>query len=156
MARPGLLQQLLKPFMRRRTKRRSGGDGEDDEQDHLFSFSSSQDQQTQAQAQAQQKQEGKQQKQGSSVMLGAVAVLYVAVDYLRVTAPGLHSGLQPLLWAVLAVVAASRAPFYPHWSHEIRAAPAFLASLAFMLLAFCIEAIAVQFVTSVLGLSWHQ
>jgi hypothetical protein len=85
-----------------------------------------------------------------------VAVLYIAVDYLRISAPSLHSGLQPLLWAALAVAAASRAPFYPHWSCEIRAAPAFLAALAFMLLAFCTEAIAVQFVTSVLGLAWHQ
>lgn len=89
-------------------------------------------------------------------MLGAMALLYVSLDYLRVTAPTLHSTLQPLLWASLAVAAASRAPFYPHWSYELRAVPVFLASLFFMLGSLCIEAIAVQFVTAVLGLSWHK
>lgn len=85
-----------------------------------------------------------------------MALLYVSLDYLRVIAPALHSTLQPLLWAGLALAAASRTPFYPHWSLELRAIPAFLGSLLFMLGSLCIEAIAVQFVTAVLGLSWHK
>lgn len=89
-------------------------------------------------------------------LLGAMALLYVSLDYLRVIAPALHSTLQPLLWAGLALAAASRTPFYPHWSLELRAIPAFLGSLLFMLGSLCIEAIAVQFVTAVLGLSWHK
>lgn len=88
-------------------------------------------------------------------MLGAAAVCYVGLDYLRVTSPALHKTLQPLLWGFFAIAAACRAPFYRHWSKELQAAPAFVGYLFFMLGALCTEAIAVQFVTGVLGLSWH-
>lgn len=88
-------------------------------------------------------------------VLGAAAVSYIALDYLRETNPTLHNVSQPLLWGALAAAAALRAPWYGHWPLELRAAPAFLACLLFMLCALCIEAISVQFVTAVLGLSWH-
>ncbi|MCO5606992.1 hypothetical protein L7F22_061183 [Adiantum nelumboides] len=135
MARQGLLPQFLQPWMHRR----GGGAGGE----HL----------------QKQKQKPKPSSESGGKrrhMLGAMALLYVSLDYLRVVAPTLHSTLQPILWAGLALAAASRSPFYPHWSYELRALPAFLASLLFMLGSLCIEAIAVQFVTVVLGLSWHK
>ncbi|MCO5578969.1 hypothetical protein L7F22_032820 [Adiantum nelumboides] len=137
MARQGLLPQFLQPWMHRR----GGGAGGD----HL-----------QKQKQKQKQKPGSESKGKRRHMLGAMALLYVSLDYLRVMAPTLHSTLQPILWAGLALAAASRSPFYPHWSYELRALPAFLASLLFILGSLCIEAIAVQFVTVVLGLSWHK
>lgn len=88
-------------------------------------------------------------------VLGIAALSYIALDYLRVTQPALHASTQPVLWGSLAIAAALRAPWYRHWLKELRAAPAFVACLLFMLGSLCIEAIAVQFVTAVLGLSWH-
>ncbi|XP_002984615.2 uncharacterized protein LOC9644978 [Selaginella moellendorffii] len=87
--------------------------------------------------------------------LGLAAVAYILVDYLRVVAPGLHDALRPILWGSLALGAASRAPWYPHWPAEIRSALLFVACLVFMLSCLVVEAISVQFVTSVLGLDWH-
>ncbi|MCO5578112.1 hypothetical protein L7F22_031950 [Adiantum nelumboides] len=87
--------------------------------------------------------------------LGVAAVSYIALDYLREINPALHARSQPLLWGVLALAAALKAPWYRHWTLELRAAPIFLGCLLFMLAALCVEAIAVQFVTAVLGLSWH-
>ncbi|XP_020527408.1 uncharacterized protein LOC18441236 isoform X2 [Amborella trichopoda] len=81
---------------------------------------------------------------------------YVGVDYLRIVSPSLHSVLQPLLWGVLAIAAFAKAPFYKHWSSELKASLPFLGSLFFMLSALVVEAISVQFVTAVLGLDWHQ
>lgn len=88
--------------------------------------------------------------------LGVAAIAYVGVDYLREVSPPWHERLQPALWAGLALVALARAPFYRHWSLEIRAAFPFLVSLAFLLAAFLCEAISVRFVTAVLGLDWHR
>lgn len=88
--------------------------------------------------------------------LGIAAVAYVGVDYLRYLAPAWHDGLQPALWAALAIAAAARAPFYRHWASELRAALPFLGSIAFMLAAFLCEAISVRFVSSVMGLQWHR
>lgn len=90
------------------------------------------------------------------VGLGLAAIAYVAVDYLREVSPTLHSTLQPLLWGALALAAVVRVPFYRHWDAEIRAAIPFVASLLFMLSALIVEALAVQFVTAVLGLDWHR
>ncbi|CAL9178246.1 unnamed protein product [Musa hybrid cultivar] len=87
--------------------------------------------------------------------LGLAAISYVAVDYLRYVSPSWHGRLQPALWAVLALAAACRAPFYRHWPLELRAAIPFLASLVFMLSALLCEALSVRFVTAVLGLDWH-
>ncbi|EXC19876.1 hypothetical protein L484_017853 [Morus notabilis] len=88
--------------------------------------------------------------------LGAAAISYVAVDYLRHVSPAWHARLQPLLWTALAVVAVSRVPFYRHWSAELRSALPFLASMIFMLSALLFEALSVRFVTAVLGLDWHS
>ncbi|XP_024386487.1 protein PHLOEM UNLOADING MODULATOR [Physcomitrium patens] len=87
--------------------------------------------------------------------LGVAAVAYVAVDYLREVAPGLHQVLQPCLWGFFAVAAAVRAPYYDYWTREFRSIGIFLASLVFMLSCLCVEAMAVQYVTTVLGLDWH-
>ncbi|KAK3158139.1 hypothetical protein QOZ80_2AG0133360 [Eleusine coracana subsp. coracana] len=88
--------------------------------------------------------------------LGLAAVAYVAVDYLGHLSPTWHGRLQPALWAALALATAARAPFYRRWDAELRAAPRFLAALAFMLAAFLCEAISVRFVSTVLGLQWHR
>lgn len=88
--------------------------------------------------------------------LGVAAAAYVGVDYLRHLSPAWHGRLQPALWAVLALAAAARAPFYRHWSAELRAALPFLGSIAFMLAAFLCEAISVRFVSAVMGLHWHR
>ncbi|CAI5496671.1 unnamed protein product [Closterium sp. Naga37s-1] len=45
---------------------------------------------------------------------------------------------------------------YRHFADEFRNVPKFLACVGFMLLAFVVEVIAVQFVTVVLGLDWHK
>jgi hypothetical protein len=87
--------------------------------------------------------------------LGVAAVAYVGVDYLREVAPELHKVLRPLLWGFFAVAAAVRAPYYEYWQREFRAVGLFLGSLVFMLCALCVEALAVQYVTTVLGLDWH-
>ncbi|CAM6083016.1 unnamed protein product [Calypogeia fissa] len=87
--------------------------------------------------------------------VGVAAVAYITVDYLRELKPGLHSRLQPWLWGFLAVALAARAPFYPHWKKELKCVGVFVASLLFMLSALTVEAISVQFVTTVLGLDWH-
>ena len=78
------------------------------------------------------------------------------MDYLRYLSPAWHDRLQPALWAALALAAAARAPFYRHWSAELRAALPFLGSIAFMLAAFLCEAISVRFVSAVMGLQWHR
>ncbi|KAG2543526.1 hypothetical protein PVAP13_9NG751100 [Panicum virgatum] len=88
--------------------------------------------------------------------LGIAAAAYVGVDYLRYLSPAWHDRLQPALWAALALAAAARAPFYRHWSAELRAALPFLGSIAFMLAAFLCEAISVRFVSAVMGLQWHR
>jgi len=88
--------------------------------------------------------------------LGVAAAAYVGVDYLRYLSPAWHGRLQPALWAALALAAAARAPFYRHWSAELRAALPFLGSIAFMLAAFLCEAISVRFVSAVMGLHWHR
>uniref|UniRef100_A0A0D6R6F4 Sphingomyelin synthase-like domain-containing protein n=1 Tax=Araucaria cunninghamii TaxID=56994 RepID=A0A0D6R6F4_ARACU len=88
--------------------------------------------------------------------LGVAAFCYVAVDYLREIAPSWHATLQPILWLVLALAAICRAPFYPHWSTELRSALPFVGSLVFMLAAIIFEAILVHFVGAVLGLDWHR
>ncbi|XP_010912445.1 protein PHLOEM UNLOADING MODULATOR isoform X2 [Elaeis guineensis] len=88
--------------------------------------------------------------------LGVAAITYVLVDYLREVSPSWHERLQPALWAALALAALARAPFYRHWSLEIRAALPFLVSLAFLLAALLCEAISVRFVSAVLGLDWHR
>lgn len=87
--------------------------------------------------------------------LGLAAVSYVGVDYLREVAPGLHEVLRPLLWGFFAIAAAVRAPYYEYWHRELRSLGLFLGSLVFMLSALCVEAMAVQYVTTVLGLDWH-
>eukprot|EP01018_Ginkgo_biloba_P018523 Gb_00668 [translate_table: standard] len=88
--------------------------------------------------------------------LGVAAICYVGVDYLRTISREWHATLQPLLWLVLALAAIVRAPFYPHWSTELRSALPFIGSMIFMLAALSVEAISVQFVTAVLGLDWHR
>ncbi|KAG8070963.1 hypothetical protein GUJ93_ZPchr0006g41272 [Zizania palustris] len=88
--------------------------------------------------------------------LGLAAAAYVGVDYLRHLRPSWHGRLQPALWAALALATAARAPFYRRWDAELRAAPRFLAAMAFMLSAFLCEAISVRFVSTVLGLQWHR
>lgn len=88
--------------------------------------------------------------------LGLAAISYVCVDYLREVAPWWHSWLQPALWAALAIASLARAPFYKHWSLEMRAAIPFVASMVFMLGALLCEALSVRFVTAVLGLDWHK
>nr|CAB3449990.1 unnamed protein product [Digitaria exilis] len=88
--------------------------------------------------------------------LALAAAAYVGVDYLRHLSPAWHGRLQPALWAALALATAARAPFYRRWDAELRAAPRFLAALAFMLAALLCEAIAVRFTNTVLGLQWHR
>ncbi|CAA6667652.1 unnamed protein product [Spirodela intermedia] len=88
--------------------------------------------------------------------LGLAAISYVCVDYLREVSPWWHSWLQPALWAALALASLARAPFYKHWSLEMRAAIPFVASMVFMLAALLCEALSVRFVTAVLGLDWHN
>uniref|UniRef100_A0A0E0DE80 SET domain-containing protein n=1 Tax=Oryza meridionalis TaxID=40149 RepID=A0A0E0DE80_9ORYZ len=88
--------------------------------------------------------------------LGVAAAAYVGVDYLRYLSPAWHGRLMPALWAALALAAAARAPFYRHWSAELRAALPFLGSIAFMLGAFLCEAVSVRFVSAVMGLQWHR
>ncbi|KAK9111214.1 hypothetical protein Scep_018733 [Stephania cephalantha] len=88
--------------------------------------------------------------------LGMAAISYVAVDYLRHVSPAWHEWLQPTLWAVLALAAVVRVPFYKHWSSEFRSALPFIASMLFMLSAFLCEALSVRSVTAVLGLEWHR
>lgn len=88
--------------------------------------------------------------------LGVAAISYVAVDYLRHVSPPWHARLQPLLWAFLALASVARAPFYRHWSLELKSAIPFVASMIFMLFALLLEAFSVRFVTAVLGLDWHQ
>lgn len=88
--------------------------------------------------------------------LGIAAAAYVGVDYLRYLSPAWHGRLMPALWAALALAAAARAPFYRHWSAELRAALPFLGSIAFMLGAFLCEAVSVRFVSAVMGLQWHR
>lgn len=87
--------------------------------------------------------------------VGVAAVAYVGVDYLREVAPGLHQVLQPCLWCFFAAAAAIRAPYYEYWTRELRSIGIFLGSLIFMISCLCIEAMAVQYVTTVLGLDWH-
>jgi hypothetical protein len=70
----------------------------------------------------------------------------VGVDYLRHLSPAWHGSLRPTLWAALALATAVRSPFYDRWDVELRAAPRFLAALAFMLAVFLCEAIFVRFV----------
>ena len=81
---------------------------------------------------------------------------YVGVDYLRHLSPVWHGRLRPALWAALALATAARAPFYRRWDAEVRAAPRFFATIAFMLAALLCEAISVRFVSTVLGLRWHR
>lgn len=87
--------------------------------------------------------------------VGIAALCYIAWDYTRVLSPALHATLRPVLWGVLAVAVILRVPFYPHWAKELRSLIPFVGSLLFMLGAFCVEAMAVQFVTVVLGIDWH-
>lgn len=87
--------------------------------------------------------------------LGVAAVSYVAVDYLREIAPELHEVVQPLLWIFFAAAAAVRTPSYGYWTREVQSIKIFVASLVFMLACLCVEAMAVQYVTTVLGLDWH-
>ncbi|EEC77275.1 hypothetical protein OsI_15905 [Oryza sativa Indica Group] len=93
---------------------------------------------------------------GAGGGLGVAAAAYVGVDYLRYLSPAWHGRLMPALWAALALAAAARAPFYRHWSAELRAALPFLGSIAFMLGAFLCEAVSVRFVSAVMGLQWHS
>lgn len=88
--------------------------------------------------------------------LGIAAAAYVGVDYLRHVDPTWHERLQPVLWAVLALVAVARVPFYRHWSAELRSALPFVGAIVFMLAALLFEALCVRFVTVVLGLDWHR
>nr|ATB19508.1 putative sphingomyelin synthetase family protein [Juniperus scopulorum] len=88
--------------------------------------------------------------------LGIAALCYVGIDYLRRISPSWHATLQPKLWLVLALAAICRAPFYPHWSTELRSVLPFLGSLLFMLVALALEATSVHFVTALLGLDWHR
>ncbi|KAL5776612.1 hypothetical protein ACOSP7_009538 [Xanthoceras sorbifolium] len=88
--------------------------------------------------------------------LGLAAISYVLIDYLRHLSPTWHARLQPALWTVLALIALSRVPFYRHWSAEFRAAIPFVACMIFMLFTLLFEALAVRFVTAVLGLDWHS
>ncbi|PKA61631.1 hypothetical protein AXF42_Ash018612 [Apostasia shenzhenica] len=87
--------------------------------------------------------------------LGLAAISYVWIDYLRYVSPSWHVRLQLALWAVFALAAVARVPFYRQWTPELRAAFPFFASIFFMLSAFLFEAISVRFVTAVLGLDWH-
>ncbi|KAG0474319.1 hypothetical protein HPP92_014005 [Vanilla planifolia] len=88
--------------------------------------------------------------------LGLAAISYVFIDYLRYVSTAWHERLQPALWAILALAAVFRVPFYSHWTLELTASISFLASLLFMLSAFLCEAISVRFVTAVLGFDWHR
>lgn len=88
--------------------------------------------------------------------LALAAAAYVGVDYLRHLSPAWHGRLRPALWAALALATAARAPFYRRWDAELRAAPRFLAALAFMLAALLCESIFVRFINAVIGLEWHR
>jgi hypothetical protein len=87
--------------------------------------------------------------------LGLAAACYISVDYLAQIAPTVHEVLRPLLWGFFAIAAAARAPYYGHWHLELQYVGLFLGSLVFMLSALCVEALAVHFITAVLGLDWH-
>lgn len=93
---------------------------------------------------------------GGSAGLGIAAIAYVVIDYLRHLSPTWHERLQPALWAVLAIAAVIRIPFYKHWSSEMRVAIPFVLAILFMLSALLLEAISVRSVTAVLGLDWHK
>lgn len=88
--------------------------------------------------------------------LGIAAMTYIGVDYLRHISPTWHERLQPMLWALLALIAIMRIPYYKHWSVEMRSAVVFIASVIFMVVALLIEMITVRSVTAVLGLDWHR
>ncbi|CAM6063320.1 unnamed protein product [Sphagnum tenellum] len=87
--------------------------------------------------------------------LGLAATCYISVDYLAQIAPTVHEVLRPLLWGFFAIAAAARAPYYGNWHLELQYVGLFLGSLVFMLSALCVEALAVHFITAVLGLDWH-
>lgn len=88
--------------------------------------------------------------------LGIAAMTYIGIDYLRHISPTWHARLQPVLWALLALIAIIRIPYYKHWSVEMRSAVVFIGSMIFMLLALLAEMITVRSVTAVLGLDWHR
>lgn len=87
--------------------------------------------------------------------LAVAATTYVGIDYLKEVVPRLHEVLQPLMWGFFAVAAIMRAPNYEYWIQEVRSIGIFVGSLVFMLSSLCIEAMAVQYVTIVMGLNWH-
>lgn len=88
--------------------------------------------------------------------LGIAAMTYIGVDYIRHISPAWHARLQPVLWALLALIAIIRIPYYKHWSVEMRSAVVFIASMIFMVGSLLVEMITVRSVTAVLGLDWHR
>ncbi|CAI5468490.1 unnamed protein product [Closterium sp. Yama58-4] len=70
--------------------------------------------------------------------------------------PHVASKFPLALWAFLGILGVVQSQRYRHFAGEFRNVPKFLACVGFMLLAFVVEVIAVQFVTVVLGLDWHK
>lgn len=87
--------------------------------------------------------------------LDAIVVAYMGVDYLREVVPELHKILRPLIWGFFTIAIIARLPYYKYWNQELQSFGIFVGSLLFMLGCFCIEVIAMHYVTTVLGLDWH-
>ena len=87
--------------------------------------------------------------------LGMIAMAYIGIDYLKEIVLELHNILRPLLWGIFAIAIIVRGWHYEYWTKELQSSRIFIGSLIFMLSCLCIEAIALQYVTIVLGLDWH-
>ena len=87
--------------------------------------------------------------------LGMIAMAYIGIDFLKEIVPELHNILRPLLWGIFAIAIMVRGWYYEYWTKELQSSRIFIGSLIFMLSCLCIEAIALQYVTTVLGLDWH-
>ncbi|CAI5507883.1 unnamed protein product [Closterium sp. Naga37s-1] len=92
--------------------------------------------------------------------LGTIGLAYVLIEFVCTRTdwlpPRIAAKFPLALWAFLGIVGVVQSQRYRHFADEFRNVPKFLACLGFMLLAFVVEVIAVQFVTVVLGLDWHK
>ncbi|CAI7758696.1 unnamed protein product [Closterium sp. NIES-53] len=106
--------------------------------------------------------------QGSSLLrvarkvlnLGTIGLAYVLIEFVCTRTdwlpPHVAAKFPLALWAFLGILGVVQSQRYRHFADEFRNVPKFLACVGFMLLAFVVEVIAVQFVTVVLGLDWHK
>ncbi|CAI5985710.1 unnamed protein product [Closterium sp. NIES-65] len=92
--------------------------------------------------------------------LGTIGLAYVLIEFVCTRTdwlpPHVAAKFPLALWAFLGILGVVQSQRYRHFADEFRNVPKFLACVGFMLLAFVVEVIAVQFVTVVLGLDWHK